>query len=275
MQAGTKDDVQHEPGVKRYRAIFVSDLHLGTKACQAEAFIDFLRCNDAPLIYLIGDIIDFWRIKRDIYWPQSHNDVLQKLLRKARKGTGLVYIPGNHDEAMRDYCGLRFGGIAIERHATHVAADGRRYLIIHGDEFDVVVRYAKWLALLGDWSYGVALWANTHFNAVRRLLGLSYWSLSAYLKQKVKRAVNYIGEFEAALAQEARRNGAQGVVCGHVHHPAIRQVGDIAYVNTGDWVESRTAVAETEDGVFEIIRWAHSEDRPKHEPVADALEAAA
>ena len=275
MGAGTEDDVRHEPGVKRYRAIFVSDLHLGTKACQAEAFIDFLRSQDAPRIYLIGDIVDFWRIRRGIYWPQSHNDVLQKLLRKVRKGTDLIYIPGNHDEAMRDYCGLRFGGVAIERHAIHLAADGRRYLIIHGDEFDVVVRYAKWLALFGDWSYAVALWANTHFNAVRRLLGLPYWSLSAYLKQRVKRAVNYIGEFEAALAKEARRYGAQGVICGHIHHAAMREVGDIAYVNTGDWVESRTAVAETEDGVLEIIHWGHSEDRPEFQPLAGELEAAA
>jgi UDP-2,3-diacylglucosamine pyrophosphatase LpxH len=275
MKAGTDVDVKHEPRMKRYRAIFISDLHLGTKACQAEAFIDFLRCHDASKIYLIGDIVDFWRIKRGIYWPQSHNDVLQKLLRRARKGTEIIYVPGNHDEAMRDYCGTRFGGVAIERSAIHVAADGRRYLIMHGDEFDVVVRYAKWLALFGDWSYAFALWANTHFNTIRRLLGLPYWSLSAYLKQKVKRAVNYIGEFEAALAHEARRRGAQGVICGHIHHAAMRQVGDIAYVNTGDWVESRTAVAETDDGVFEIIRWGHPEGRPRYELLVDELEAAA
>lgn len=275
MKAGDEHDLQHEPGMKRYRAIFVSDLHLGTKACQAEAFIDFLRCHDASRIYLIGDIVDFWRIKCGTYWPQSHNDVLQKLLRKARKGTDLVYIPGNHDEAMRDYCGMRFGGIAIERNAIHVAADGRRYLIIHGDEFDVVVRYAKWLALFGDWSYAFALWANTHFNTIRRILGLPYWSLSAYLKQRVKRAVNYIGEFEAALAQEARRNDAQGVVCGHIHHAAMRDVGDIVYVNTGDWVESRTAIAETDDGTLEIIHWSQSGAKPGLEPLIEELEAAA
>ena len=258
-----EDDVLHEPGVRRYRALFISDLHLGTKACQAEAFLDFLRCHDASQFYLIGDIVDFWRIKRGIYWPQSHNDVLQKLLRKVRKGTDLVFIPGNHDEAMRDYCGMNFGGIAIERNIIHVGADGRRYLIMHGDEFDVVVRYAKWLALFGDWSYMLALWANTHFNVIRRWFGMPYWSLSAYLKQKVKRAVNYIGEFETALAQEARRHGAQGVICGHIHHAAMRQVGDVIYINTGDWVESCTAVAETEEGVFEIIRWTHP--HPGHE----------
>ena len=268
--------MQHEPGVRRHRALFISDLHLGTKACQAGAFLDFLRCHDAPQIYLIGDIIDFWRIKRGIYWPQSHNDVLQKILRKVRKGTELVLIPGNHDAAFREYCGLQFGGIAIERNIVHVGADGRRYLVIHGDEFDVVVRYAKWLALLGDWSYELALWANTHFNVLRRWFGMPYWSLSAYLKHKVKRAVNYIGEFETALAQEARRHGAQGVICGHIHHAAMRQVGDVIYINTGDWVESCTAVAETEEGIFEIIRWTH----PPHgmstpEPFVEELEAAA
>jgi UDP-2,3-diacylglucosamine pyrophosphatase LpxH len=268
-------DVPH-PETKRYRALFVSDLHLGTKACQAEAFLDFLRHSEADRIYLVGDIVDFWRIKRGAYWPQAHNDVLQKLLRRVRKGNDLVFIPGNHDETMRDYCGARFGGIAIERHIIHTGADGRRYLVMHGDEFDVVVRYAKWLALFGDWSYAVALWANTHFNAVRRWFGMPYWSLSAYLKQKVKRAVNHIGEFETALAAEARRHGAQGVICGHIHHAAIRQVGDVLYINTGDWVESCTAVAETEEGAFEIIRWtAHRSDLKKVESPVEELEAAA
>jgi UDP-2,3-diacylglucosamine pyrophosphatase LpxH len=270
------NDVQNEAGTKQYRALFVSDLHLGTKACQAEAFLDFLRVCETPRIYLVGDIVDFWRIKRGVYWPQAHNDVLQKLLRKARKGTDLVFIPGNHDEAMRDYCGSRFGGVAIERNIIHVGADGRRYLVMHGDEFDVVVRYAKWLALFGDWSYTLALWANTHFNVVRRFFGLPYWSLSAYLKQRVKRAVNYIGEFETALAQEARRRGAQGVICGHIHHAAMRQVGDVVYINTGDWVESCTAVGETADGTFEIIRWTqHPQDRRKVPALAEEFEAAA
>jgi len=270
------DDVQHDPGVRRYRALFISDLHLGTKVCQAETFLDFLRCYDADRIYLIGDIVDFWRIRRGIYWPQSHNDVLQKLLRKARKGSELVLIPGNHDEALRDYCGVRFGGIAIERNTMHVGADGRRYLVMHGDEFDVVVRYAKWLALLGDWSYELALWANTHFNVLRRWFGMPYWSLSAYLKHKVKRAVNYIGEFELALSQEARCHGAQGVICGHIHHAAMRQVGDIIYINTGDWVESCTAVAETQEGIFEIIRWTHPpQGMSTPETLVEELEAAA
>jgi UDP-2,3-diacylglucosamine pyrophosphatase LpxH len=244
------------PEIRQYRALFVSDLHLGTKASQAAAFLDFIKSCEADRIYLVGDIVDFWRIRRGVYWPQDHNDVLQKLLRKARKGTELIFIPGNHDEVMRDYCGARFGAIAIERDTVHETADGKRYLVMHGDEFDVVVRYAKWIAFLGDWAYELALWANTHFNTMRRCFGLPYWSLSAYLKHRVKRAVNYIGEFEAALVQEAARRGTQGVICGHIHHAAKRRIGDITYINTGDWVESCTAVAETRAGTFEIIHWS-------------------
>jgi UDP-2,3-diacylglucosamine pyrophosphatase LpxH len=272
------DDRDNDAAATRhYRALFISDIHLGTKACQAETLLDFLRHHDADRIFLIGDIVDFWRIRRGVYWPQAHNDVLQKLLRKARKGTELVLIPGNHDEVLREYCGVQFGGIAIARNLVHAGADGRRYLVIHGDEFDVVVRYAKWLALLGDVGYTLALWANRHVNAVRRLLGQPYWSLSAYLKQRVKRAVNYIGEFETALASEARRHGAQGVICGHIHHAAMRQVGEVLYINTGDWVESCTAVAETETGVFEIIRWGNPQKglRPPPEARVEAFEAAA
>jgi len=261
--------------IQRYRAIFISDIHLGTKACQAEAFLDFLKTHRAPRIYLVGDIVDFWRIRRGVYWPQSHNDVFQKLLRQVRKGVELIYIPGNHDEAMREYCGSRFGGIAIERQTVHIGASGRRYLIMHGDEFDVVVRYAKWLAFLGDWGYVTALWFNTHLNVVRRRFGMPYWSLSAYLKHKVKRAVNYIGEFEHALAQEARRNGAQGVICGHIHHAAMRQVEDVVYINTGDWVESCTAVVETEEGDFQIIRWNPHTGVRQPETSSKELEAAA
>ena len=240
---------------KRYRTIFVSDIHLGAKACQAAFFLDFLKHHEADTFYLVGDIVDFWRIKRGAYWPQDHNDVVQKLLRKVRKGSRIIYIPGNHDEALRAYCGAQFGGIDLVRSDVHTSADGRKFLVIHGDEFDVVVRYARWLAFLGDWAYDLALWVNTHLNWVRRRLGLPYWSLSAYLKHSVKRAVNYIGEFEVALSQEAQRHGAQGVICGHIHHATMREFEDILYINTGDWVESCTAVAETYEGKFEIIRW--------------------
>ncbi len=269
------DTGRNDAETKRYRALFISDIHLGTKACQAEAFLDFLRCHEAPKIYLVGDIVDFWRIRRGSYWPQAHNDVLQKLLRKVRKGSELIFIPGNHDEAMREYCGSNFGGIAIERQTIHEGADGKRYLIMHGDEFDVVVRYAKWLAFLGDGSYTLALWLNTHLNTVRRWFGMPYWSLSAYLKHKVKSAVNFIGEFETALAQEARRRGAQGVICGHIHHAAMRQLGDVTYMNTGDWVESCTAVGETEEGVFEIIRWNPHKGKRLPSSTVEELETAA
>lgn len=246
----------HQVGVsKRYRTLFISDVHLGTKACQASHLLEFLKRVDADTYYLVGDIVDFWRIRRHPHWPQAHNDVVQKLLRKVRKGARFVYIPGNHDEALRTYCGQHFGGIEFKRNDIHHTADGRRFLIMHGDEFDVVIQYVKWLAFLGDWAYAVALGVNTGFNKARRRLGFSYWSLSAYLKHKVKKAVNYIGDFENALAGEAKRHGADGVICGHIHFAAMREIEGVNYINCGDWVESATAVGETIDGKFEIIRW--------------------
>ena len=243
-----------------YRTLFISDVHLGTRACQAEMLIEFLREHDADTIYLVGDIVDFWRIKRGAIWPQSQNDVLQKLLRKVRKGARMVFIPGNHDEGLRDYAGTKFGGIEIALNAIHETADGKRYLIIHGDEFDVVVRYARWLAFLGDRGYQLALWTNWPLNFVRRRLGLGYWSLSAYLKNRVKTAVNFIGDFEKSLSDEAARKEVHGVICGHIHHAASKQMGDVHYVNTGDWVESATAVVEHYDGRLELIRWLEREE---------------
>jgi len=257
---------------KHYRTLFISDIHLGTKACQASDFLEFLKRYDADQYYLVGDIVDFWRIRRTPHWPQSHNDVVQKLLRKVRKGARLIYVPGNHDEALRPYCGQNFGGMEFKLNDIHVTADGRRFLVMHGDEFDVVIQYVKWLAFLGDWAYVFALGLNTAFNKVRRKFGLSYWSLSAYLKHKVKKAVNYIGDFETALAGEARRQGADGVICGHIHFAALREVNGITYINCGDWVESGTAVGETFDGKFEIIRWL---DIVEAEKAEEALEEAA
>ncbi len=239
----------------KHRAIFISDLHLGTRSAQAPALLDFLRDNEADVIYLVGDIIDFWKVRRGPAWHQSHNDVLQKLLRKARKGTRIVYVPGNHDEALRDYCGSRFGGIELVRDTIHTRADGRRYIVMHGDEFDVVVRYAKWLAFLGDRSYELALWTNRPLNWLRRHLGLGYWSLSAYLKLRIKTAVNFIGEFEENLCEAARHKGVDGVICGHIHHAADRMIGDVHYLNCGDWVESCTAIVETQAGEMRLIRW--------------------
>src|SRR5262249_24852709 len=242
-------------GRRRFRALFLSDIHLGTRGCQAERLLDFLRYHDAETIYLVGDVVDGWQLRGSWYWPQSHNDVVQKLLRKSRKGARLVYIPGNHDEVLRDYYGTHFGGIEVVETAIHSAADGRRYLVIHGDHFDLIVRHARWLALLGDHAYALALAANTIFNGVRRRLGLSYWSLSKWAKLKVKNAVSYIGEFEKTLAGEAQRRGVDGVICGHIHHANMHERLAVRYVNCGDWVESCTAVAEHADGTLEILTW--------------------
>lgn len=238
-----------------YRTLFISDVHLGTRGSQAELLLDFLKEHDADTIYLVGDIVDFWRIKRGAVWPQTHNDVLQKLLRKVRKGARVIFIPGNHDEGLRDYAGQHFGGIEIKLQDIHETADGKRYLVMHGDEFDLVVRYAKWLAFLGDRSYQMAMWANWPVNFVRRRLGLGYWSLSSYLKLRVKGAVNFIGEFEEKLTKEAERRDVNGIICGHIHHAASREFNDVHYLNCGDWVESCTAVAEAPDGEFHVIRW--------------------
>jgi UDP-2,3-diacylglucosamine pyrophosphatase LpxH len=240
----------------RYRAIWISDFHLGTRRAQAHALLDFLRRTESDYLYLVGDIVDNWSLKKTWYWHQSHNDVVQKLLRKARKGTRVVYIPGNHDEGFRDFSGLRFGRVAVLNRTTHVTADGKRYLVLHGDEFDGVVKYARWLALLGDGAYAAAVEINHHFNRIRRLFGFRYWSLSAYLKQKVKRAVEFISHFEQAVVREARRAGADGVVCGHIHTCEMRDIDGIHYCNDGDWVESCTALVEDEAGHLSILRWA-------------------
>jgi len=243
----------------RVRTLFLSDIHLGTKGCQAATLLDFLRFYDADTIYLVGDIVDGWQLKSGWFWPQTHNDVVQKLLRKARKGARLIYIPGNHDEFLRDYYGTHLGGIEVVEDAFHLAANGKRYLVIHGDLFDVVIRHARWLALLGDKAYDLAIWLNTHFNAIRRGFGLTYWSLSQWAKLKVKNAVNFIGAFEQALAGEARRRGADGVICGHIHHAVIRRQAGFSYINCGDWIESCTAVVEHFDGRFEIVKWTPGE----------------
>ncbi len=240
----------------RLRTLFLSDAHLGTRGCQAELLLDFLRSYEAETIFLVGDMIDGWRLKRGWYWPASHNEVVQVLLERARTGTRLVYLPGNHDEFLRDYDGLSFGGVEIRDTAVHEALDGSRLLVIHGDQFDVVVRHSRWLALLGDWAYGAALGVNTYLNLARRRLGFPYWSLSAWAKLKVKNAVSFIGRFEEALIREARERQADGVICGHIHHAVIHRQFGLRYMNCGDWVESCTALAEHPDGSWEIIHWA-------------------
>lgn len=240
----------------RYRTIFLSDIHLGTRGCQAEMLLDFLARTEAETWYLVGDIFDGWRLRRGWHWPQSHNDVVQALLAKAHAGARIVFIPGNHDEVARAYPGTHFGGIEVVQQAVHKTADGRRFLVTHGDQFDAVVMNAKWLAHVGDVAYEVALWLNTRLNRLRALWGRPYWSLSNWCKNQVKQAVNYIGEYESVLADEARRNGYDGIICGHIHAAQLRTIGEIAYVNTGDWVESCTAVGEEPDGSLRLIDWA-------------------
>lgn len=254
-----------EAQTTRYRSIFISDIHLGTKGCQAELLLDFIRHVECDRLFLVGDIVDGWKMtKSGFYWPQSHNDVVQKLLRLARRGVEVIYVPGNHDDRIRDFCGVHFGGVRVCRDVIHTAADGRRYLVVHGDEFDGIVTHAKWLAFLGDWAYRALLAANTQLNALRRRLGFGYWSLSAFLKVKVKNALQFIANFESALADEARRRGVDGVICGHIHKAEIRDIDGIVYINDGDWVESCTAVVEHPDGRFEILDWAahHRSRRP-------------
>jgi UDP-2,3-diacylglucosamine pyrophosphatase LpxH len=252
---------------QHFRALFISDVHLGARGCQADRLLDFLRWHDADMIYLVGDIVDGWALRSGWYWPQTHNDIVQKLLRKARKGARIIYVPGNHDEFMREYYGTHFGGIEVVENTIHVAKDGQRYLVIHGDLFDLVVTQARWLALLGDKAYDFALVVNRVFNEVRRKLGFGYWSLSQWAKLKVKNAVSYIGEYEKTLVSEAQRHSAEGVICGHIHHAAIHDEFGIRYINCGDWVESCTAIAEHPDGQFELITWTHTK------PQLEAVEA--
>jgi len=238
------------------RTVFISDVHLGTPGCQAEALLDFLRCVECETLYLVGDIVDGWQLMRRWYWPQAHNDVVQKVLRKARKGTRVVLVPGNHDEFARRYLGHSFGGIEVVEDTIHQTADGRRFWVMHGDLFDGVVQCAPWLAHIGDGLYTLALRLNRGLNSARARLGLPYWSLSRYLKLKVKRAVSFIGDFETAVIREARRRGVDGVVCGHIHHAELRTVDGLTYANDGDWVESLTALVEHGDGRLEVIEWA-------------------
>jgi UDP-2,3-diacylglucosamine pyrophosphatase LpxH len=241
-----------------YRTIFISDTHLGTRGCRSEFLADFLRKSTCHNLFLVGDIIDGWRLRKSWYWDQHHDEVLKQIVRHARAGTEVTYIPGNHDEMFRNWLpiGLEICGIRMQRESEHTTADGKRLLIMHGDEFDSVVRYAKFLALLGDWAYTAALVINRWFNAVRRRLGYPYWSLSAWAKRQVKEAVKAIDRFEFALADEARRRGFDGVVCGHIHHAEIREVAGVLYLNDGDWVESCTALVEHHDGRLELIDWA-------------------
>lgn len=254
-QAQDHEDESGSEGRTRLKTIFISDLHIGTPGFQAAALLDFLKHHSSDTLYLVGDIVDGWQLRRRWFWPQSHNDVVQKLLRRARKGCRVVYVPGNHDEFARHFVGHAFGGAEVMHEAVHTTAKGLKLWVVHGDHFDGVIQCAKWLAYVGDWLYELTLKINRHLNSFRARVGLPYWSLSAYLKLKVKKAVNFISDFEVAVAHEAQRRGFGGVVCGHIHHAEIRDVNGVLYCNDGDWVESRTALVEHLDGRLEILHW--------------------
>ncbi len=249
-------DEEEDGGKTHYRTVFISDIHLGTAGCQAHALLDFLRLTHCDTLYLVGDIVDGWQLRRRWFWPQAHNDVVQKVLRAARKGTRVIFIPGNHDEFARRYEGHEFGGIAVMNECVHITANGKKLWVTHGDLFDGVIQCAKWLAYLGDQAYELTLRLNRTFNNLRGRLGLPYWSLSQYLKHKVKRAVSYVSDFETAVAHEAKRRGLDGVVCGHIHLAEMREIEGVLYCNDGDWVESLTALVEHADGRLELIDWS-------------------
>ena len=242
----------------RMRSVFISDVHLGFKGCRAEFLLDFLRRVECEQIYLVGDIIDLWSLQRTFYWPQAHNDVIRTILGKAKHGTRVVYVPGNHDRAFRDHDGLTLGNVEIRLEAIHETADGRSFLVLHGDEFDSIVRASPLLESVGNHAYAAALRMNRYVNAVRQRLGYPYWSLAAFLKHKVKNAVKYIANFERALAVEARRRGVDGVICGHIHRAEITEIDGILYCNDGDWVESCTTLVEDFAGRLSLLRWTET-----------------
>ncbi|BBC71422.1 UDP-2,3-diacylglucosamine hydrolase [Altererythrobacter sp. B11] len=273
---------QHQPvvpepspdGRRKYRTIWISDIHLGTKGCNAEMLIDFLDNVDSETMYLVGDIIDGWRLKKKFYWPDTHNDIVWRILKRAKRGTRIVYIPGNHDEMFRQFTGLHFGGVEIRRAAFHETADGRRLMVIHGDEFDAVMLAHRWLAFVGDALYTLTMGLNRWVNMVRRRLGLPYWSLSKMAKHKVKNAVEFISRYEEIVARAASQRGVDGVVCGHIHTAEFRSFDGIEYWNDGDWVEGCNALVEHADGRMEILHWPEEIARRERE-AAEAAEAVA
>jgi UDP-2,3-diacylglucosamine pyrophosphatase LpxH len=262
--------------LRSHRTIFISDTHLGTRGCKAEALADFLAHNECGTLFLVGDIIDGWQLKRRWYWNDAQSRVVAEILAKVDNGTRVIFVPGNHDEFARDYVGRQFfaregfAGIEVAGETIHETADGKRLLVLHGDRFDGVITCAKWLAHVGDWAYGMALHWNDILFAVRKQLGLPYWSLSAWLKHKVKNAVEYISRFKEAVAEEAARRGVDGVVCGHIHHAEIRQISGVLYLNDGDWVESCSALVEDACGNLEILRWTSPPQRDTSEAPAEA-----
>lgn len=247
-------DEKNEP--RRYRTVWISDIHLGFRGCNAELLLDFLRNVECDTLYLVGDIVDVWEMERRMFWPQAHNNVVRTILGKAKHDCTVIYVPGNHDEVLRDFAGMDFGNVQIRRQAIHTTADNRKLLVMHGDEMDSVVQCSRVIAVLGSRAYDLLLRLNRYINAARKLFGKPYWSLAAFLKHKVKNAVNFISSFENGVAHEAKRRRVDGVVCGHIHRAEIRMIDGILYCNDGDWVESCTALVENSDGSLEILDWA-------------------
>jgi len=255
MQETFGEEALTDSEPRKHRSIWISDVHLGTRGAKADFLCDFLKHNDCETLYLVGDIIDGWRMKKRAYWPQTHINVIRRILTRSKRGTHVVYVTGNHDEFLRRYSGMSFGNIHLVDETIHITADGRKLWVVHGDAFDSVVCNQKWLALVGDWAYESMLRFNVTFNRIRYLFGLEYWSLSAYLKYKVKKAVSFISGYEKILAHECHKRGLQGVVCGHIHHPEVAMIGNIQYANSGDWVESCSALVEDHQGKLEIVYW--------------------
>ena len=254
----------------KYRAIWISDVHLGSKYCRAEFLLDFLKATECEYLYLVGDIIDLWSMRKSVHWPQSHNNVIRTILGKAKHGTRIIYIPGNHDNLVRDFAGSHFGEVEIRNHAIHTTTDGKRLLILHGDEFDNAVRCHGLMNLIGNWGYDTLMWINRLHNAIRRMVNLPYWSLASYLKHRVRNAREYIERFETLVAGEIRRRDVDGLVCGHLHRPELTYIDDVLYCNDGDWVETCTALVEHHDGSLQLLHWADEKRALKDLHVATA-----
>jgi UDP-2,3-diacylglucosamine pyrophosphatase LpxH len=255
---------------RRYRAVFLSDIHLGTRGCQAEWLLDFLRGMSCEHLYLVGDIIDGWQMRKGLHWPQTHNDVIQKMLRLGRKGARITYVPGNHDSGLRDFAGEHFGGVVVAREAVHTCADGRRLLVLHGDMFDSSIRHGPVIAYAAHITYVLVLWLNTLFARFGRRFGGTYFSLAAWLKTQSRNAQRFVDRFEMTAAAEAGRRGLDGIVCGHIHQAQLRNIDGVTYANDGDWVESCTALVEHFDGRLEILNWAKSRSWSMMEVVSEA-----
>jgi UDP-2,3-diacylglucosamine pyrophosphatase LpxH len=245
---------------RKYRSIWISDTHLGSRGCKAEFLLDFLQHNQADHLYLVGDIIDGWALRKRWYWDAFHDQILHLLFERAQRGTKVTYVSGNHDEFLRPFIHHQITAISLEDEVVHTTADGRKFLVLHGDQFDGVMQFARWLAILGDWIYERLLVVNNVYNRLRRRMGYPYWSLSAYLKHKTKSAVNFISAFEETLAKEAKKRQLDGIICGHIHHAEIRDIDGVLYCNDGDWVESCTALVEEWDGSLHVVRWTETKN---------------